>query len=295
MPKFSFYSGLFQSVKVQGLWTLMRADKPIGTYLLLWPTLWGLWAAAEGLPNPRILLVFVIGVFVMRSAGCVINDYADRKVDGKVKRTNTRPLVTGVVSERDALLLFASLILFSFCLVLTLNALTIIMSFGALALASFYPFMKRFTYFPQFILGAAFSWAIPMGFTALLGHIPWYAWVLYSANLAWTVAYDTMYAMIDRDDDVKIGVKSTAILFGKYDKTIIALLQIITLGLLYVVSAYLHWKWPFTLSIAIAASLFVYQQWLIRHRDRDACLKAFLHNHYVGMVVFCGIAISYIS
>lgn len=294
MPKLSFHSSRFQSAKVQSLWSLMRADKPIGTYLLLWPTLWGLWTAAGGIPSLWVLTVFVVGVFVMRSAGCVINDYADRKVDGKVKRTHTRPLVTGAVSEKEALTLFFALILMAFLLVLTLNTLTVIMSLGALVLASLYPFMKRITYLPQFVLGAAFSWAIPMGFAALLDHIPWYAWILYCANLTWTVAYDTMYAMVDRDDDMKIGVKSTAILFGHYDKAIIALLQLITLALLWVVSNHLHWKWPFTLSIIIATGLFIYQQWLIRHRDRDACFTAFLHNHYVGMVVFCGIATSHI-
>lgn len=271
----------------------MRADKPIGTYLLLWPTLWGLWVASNGFPNIWILLVFVLGVFLMRSAGCVINDYADRKVDGKVKRTLNRPLVTGAVSEKEALALFAGLVLVAFGLVLTLNTVTVWMSVGALVLASMYPFMKRFTYLPQFVLGGAFSWSIPMGFTAVLGYTPWYAWVLYLANLIWTVAYDTMYAMVDRDDDLQIGVKSTAILFGRYDKLIIALLQFITLGLLWLVSQYLQWGWPFIASLLLAACLFLYQQWLIRHRDREACFKAFLHNHYVGMVVFVGIAMSY--
>lgn len=295
MSESSYRTGLLQSEKLQSLWALMRADKPIGTYLLLWPTLWGLWAAAEGFPNLWVLLVFVAGVFVMRSAGCVINDYADRKVDGKVKRTLNRPLVTGAVSEKEALMLFGGLILLAFLLVLTLNTITVMMSVGALVLASLYPFMKRFTYLPQFVLGAAFSWAIPMGFTALLGYTPWYAWVLYLANLTWTVAYDTMYAMVDRDDDVQIGVKSTAILFGKFDKAMVALLQVATLGLLWIVGFSLQWQWPFTLSLGLAAALFVYQQWLIRHRERDACFKAFLHNHYVGMVVFSGIAISYLT
>jgi len=289
----SSLSGLFHSKKFQSLWALMRADKPIGTYLLLWPTLWGLWVASNGFPNIWILLVFVLGVFLMRSAGCVINDYADRKVDGKVKRTLNRPLVTGAVSEKEALVLFAGLVLVAFGLVLTLNTVTVWMSVGALVLASMYPFLKRFTYLPQFVLGGAFSWAIPMGFTAVLGYTPWYAWVLYLANLIWTVAYDTMYAMVDRDDDLQIGVKSTAILFGRYDKLIIALLQLITLGLLWLVSQYLLWGWPFTASLLLAACLFLYQQWLIRHRDREACFKAFLHNHYVGMVVFVGIAMSY--
>lgn len=290
----SFFSRIFRSEKSKGFWLLMRADKPIGTYLLLWPTLWGLWVASEGLPNAWVLLVFVLGVFVMRSAGCVINDYADRNVDGMVTRTRNRPLVTGVVSEKEALGLFFSLVLIAFLLVLTLNNTTIFMSFGALLLASMYPFMKRFTYLPQLFLGAAFSWAIPMAFTAVLGHTPWYAWALYLANLIWTVAYDTMYAMVDRDDDLKIGVKSTAILFGNNDKTIIALLQIASLCLLWLVGSQLTLGVTFDVSLVIAGIFFMYQQWLIRGRDRDACFKAFLHNHYVGMVVFFGIALSYL-
>lgn len=294
MFNFSPLSGLLYSKKRQAFWLLMRADKPVGTYLLLWPALWGLWVASEGMPDLWVLLVFILGVFLMRSAGCVINDYADRNVDGKVKRTVNRPLVTGAVSQKEALALFSGLVLLAFVLVLTLNRITVWMSVGALALASLYPFMKRFTYLPQFVLGAAFSWAIPMGFTAVMGYTPWYAWVLYLANLVWTVAYDTMYAMVDRDDDITIGVKSTAILFGHFDKHIIALLQLVTLGLLWSAGRYLQWGWPFTVALAFAAGLFLYQQWLIRHREREACFKAFLHNQYVGMVLFIGIAASYL-
>ena len=190
-----------KSPAFRGYWQLMRADKPIGTYLLLWPTLWGLWAAADGIPSVHVLVVFILGVYLMRSAGCGINDFADRRVDGLVKRTNQRPLVTGEATSKGALLLFAGLVLVSFLLVLTLNIETILMSVIAVLLAFCYPFMKRFTYLPQFILGAAFSWAIPMAFTAILGSVPWWAWLLYIANLLWTVAYDTMYAMVDRDDD----------------------------------------------------------------------------------------------
>ena len=277
-----------------GYWLLMRADKPIGTYLLLWPTLWGLWAAADGFPPLSVLVVFVLGVYLMRAAGCVINDYADRKVDGQVKRTSQRPLVTGQATEKGALLLFAGLVFASFLLVLTMNIATILMSVVAVLLAFCYPFMKRFTYLPQFVLGAAFSWAIPMSFTAVLGHVPWWAWLLYLANLLWTVAYDTMYAMVDRDDDLKIGVKSTAILFGQYDKLIIGLLQLATLALLVWVGMWLSWGLWFQLSLVAAGGMFVYQQWLIRKREREPCFKAFLHNNYVGMTVFIGIFLDHV-
>lgn len=278
---------------LKSYWLLMRADKPIGTYLLLWPTLWGLWVAAEGLPPWHILLVFVLGVYLMRAAGCVINDYADRHVDGKVKRTSQRPLVTGQVTEKGALILFFGLVFVSFLLVLTLNIPTILMSVIAVLLAACYPFMKRFTYLPQFVLGAAFSWAIPMAFTAVTGTVPWWAWGLYIVNLLWTVAYDTMYAMVDRDDDLKIGVKSTAILFGTYDKLIIGLLQLLTLGLLMALAMHLNWSWPVYVAMLVALGLFGYQQWSIRDRQRDACFKSFLHNNYVGMVIFIGLVVHY--
>lgn len=278
----------------QGYWLLMRADKPIGTYLLLWPTLWGLWAAADGFPPLSVLVVFVLGVYLMRAAGCVINDYADRKVDGQVKRTSQRPLVTGQATEKGALLLFFGLVLVAFLLVLTMNIETILMSVVAVALAFCYPFMKRFTYLPQFVLGAAFSWAIPMSFTAILGYVPWWAWLLYMANLVWTVAYDTLYAMVDRDDDLKIGVKSTAILFGEKDKLIVGLLQLATLVLLAAVGHFLTWGFWFYLGLVASAGMFIYQQWLIRHRERDPCFKAFLHNHYVGMVIFVGIFLDHL-
>ncbi|MCY7295743.1 4-hydroxybenzoate octaprenyltransferase [Alteromonas sp. a30] len=278
----------------RGYWLLMRADKPIGTYLLLWPTLWGLWAAADGFPPLSVLVVFVLGVYLMRAAGCVINDFADRKVDGKVKRTSQRPLVTGEATVKGALSLFFALVLVSFFLVLTQNIETVLMSIVAVLLAFCYPFMKRFTYLPQFVLGAAFSWAIPMGCTAILGSVPWWGWLLYIANLVWTVAYDTMYAMVDRDDDLEIGVKSTAILFGQYDKLIVGLLQILTLALLYWVAVIKQWGSVFFLSLLVAAGMFIYQQWLIRARERDPCFKAFLHNHYVGMVIFIGIFLDYL-
>lgn len=279
--------------KLLPYWQLMRADKPIGNYLLLWPTLWGLWVAAEGVPPIGILLVFIAGVYLMRAAGCVINDFADRKVDGKVKRTAARPLVTGLVTEKQALSLFAGLLLIAFLLVLTLNTYTILMSFVAVALASLYPFMKRITYLPQFVLGAAFSWSIVMAFTAIQGALPWWVWGLYVANLVWTVAYDTMYAMVDRDDDIKIGVKSTALLFGRFDKLIIAILQLVMLVLLLILAMWLSWSWPVYIALIVVFGLFVYQQWMIRERAREACFQAFLHNNYVGLTVFLGIALQY--
>lgn len=277
--------------QLNAYWRLMRADKPIGTYLLLWPTLWGLVIAAQGWPSLQILLVFVVGTVLMRSAGCVINDFADRKVDGHVKRTSARPLVSGEVTAGQAIALFVVLCLIAFLLVLTLNWQTIALSFVALLLAFCYPFMKRYTYLPQFVLGAAFSFGIPMAFMAITETIPWWAWVLYLANLTWTVAYDTMYAMVDRDDDLKIGVKSTAILFGEQDKLIIGLLQFTTLALLVVV----FWQsffGAFTMgSLFISAALFVKQQKMIAQRQRDDCFAAFLHNNKVGMMITLGLVL----
>ena len=269
---------------------LMRLDRPIGSYLLLWPTLWALLLAADGLPTWHILIVFVLGVFIMRSAGCVINDYADRKVDGAVKRTANRPLVTGQVSEKEALFLFTGLVLIAFLLVLTLNLNTILLSFAGLGLASLYPFMKRYTYLPQFVLGAAYSWSIPMAFMAVNGTIPWWGWVLYVANLLWTVAYDTFYAMVDRDDDLKVGIKSTAILFGRFDRLIIAFLQLLTLLLLAWVGMLNQLGWPYYGGMLLASGLFVYQHWLTRHRERDKCFTAFLNNHYAGLMIAIGLA-----
>ena len=275
-------------------WRLMRADKPIGTYLLLWPTLWGLLLAAEGWPGLHVTLVFVIGVVLMRSAGCVINDFADRKIDGHVKRTQSRPLVSGEASAKEALWLFAVLCLAAFCLVLTLNWQTVGLSFVALLLAFCYPFMKRFTYLPQFVLGAAFSFGIPMAFMAIQQSIPWWAWVLYLANLTWTVAYDTMYAMVDKDDDLAIGVKSTAILFGKWDRAIIGSLQLLTLALLASVMLQVQAGAIGLASLFVAAGLFAKQQLMIKSRDRESCFKAFLHNNNVGLVVTLGLLLDFL-
>ncbi|WP_414693132.1 4-hydroxybenzoate octaprenyltransferase [Pantoea sp. UBA7232] len=278
--------------KWQAYSRLMRIDKPIGTLLLMWPTLWALWLAGMAVPPLPVLIVFVLGVIVMRAAGCVINDYADRKVDGHVKRTAGRPLASGAVSEKEAKLLFAALGLLAFMLVLTMNRMTILLSFGGLALAWVYPFMKRYTHLPQVVLGAAFGWAIPMGWAAVSESLPLVCWLVFFANICWTVAYDTQYAMVDRNDDLKIGVKSTAILFGRFDKLIIGLLQLATLGLMALVGSMLNLNGAFYWSLLAAGALFVYQQSLIARRERDACFQAFLNNNYVGLVLFAGVLLN---
>jgi len=272
---------------------LMRLDKPVGIYLLLWPTLWALLMAAQGLPPLDISIIFIAGVVVMRSAGCVINDYADRKVDGSVKRTAQRPLATGEVTAKQALQLFAALIVMAFVLVLFLNWQTIALSVVALLLASSYPFMKRYTHLPQVVLGAAFGWAIPMAFMAVLETVPTYAWWLFAANLLWTVAYDTMYAMVDRDDDLQIGVKSTAILFGKNDVLIVMTLQAIALGILASIGVAINATWPYYIAIAFSALLCVRQYQLIKRRQREGCFTAFLENHYVGLAITLGTALHF--
>ncbi|KAA8672857.1 4-hydroxybenzoate octaprenyltransferase [Pantoea sp. Ap-870] len=278
--------------KWQAYSRLMRIDKPIGTLLLLWPTLWALWLSGMAIPPLSVLLVFVLGVFVMRAAGCVINDYADRNVDGHVKRTAARPLASGAVTEKEAKLLFAGLGLLAFLLVLTMNRMTILLSFGGLALAWVYPFMKRYTHLPQVVLGAAFGWAIPMGWAAVSESLPFVCWLVFLANICWTVAYDTQYAMVDRDDDLKIGVKSTAILFGRYDKLIIGLLQLAALGLMALVGILLHLNGAFYWSLLLAGGLFVHQQKLIAGRERELCFQAFLNNNYVGLVLFIGVLLN---
>lgn len=279
--------------RLQAYIHLMRADKPIGTYLLLWPTLWALWIAAEGMPPLHLLLIFCLGVFLTRSAGCVINDFADRHIDGHVKRTHQRPLPSGRVTEREAIWLFVGLMLLAFLLVLLTNTMTILMSFGGLALAFVYPFMKRYTHLPQVVLGAAFGWAIPMAFTAVQEQLPLTAWLLYAAKLLWTVAYDTQYAMVDRDDDLKIGVKSTAVLFDRFDKLIVGLLQLAAVGLLVWVGMIEQLGLWFHLGLVGALGFFVYQQWLIRHRERMPCFRAFLNNHYAELVVLLGLIADY--
>ncbi|XTZ38170.1 4-hydroxybenzoate octaprenyltransferase [Salmonella enterica] len=274
---------------------LMRTDKPIGALLLLWPTLWALWVATPGVPPLWILLVFVAGVWLMRAAGCVVNDYADRKFDGHVKRTAGRPLPSGEVTENEARGLFIILVLLAFALVLTLNMMTILLSVAALALAWVYPFMKRYTHLPQVVLGAAFGWSIPMAFAAVSESLPLSCWIMFLANILWAVAYDTQYAMVDRDDDLKIGIKSTAILFGRHDKLIIGILQVAVLALMTLVGWLNELSWEYYWTIFVAAVLFVYQQRLIAGREREACFRAFLNNNYVGLVLFLGLAFSYIQ
>jgi 4-hydroxybenzoate polyprenyltransferase len=272
---------------------LMRLDKPIGIYLLLWPTLWALWVAAEGVPSAKNLCIFVLGVLLMRAAGCVINDYADRNFDGHVSRTQARPLASGKIKPREALLLFALLVGLSFMLVLLTNATTVWLSFGGVALAACYPLMKRYTFYPQVVLGAAFSWGIPMAFTAETGSLPPEAWLLFIANLLWTVAYDTYYAMADREDDLKIGLKSTAILFGEADRLIIATLQGLALLCLLLAGARFELGLYFHLGLLLAAGCFAWQYWNTRSREAQACFQAFLHNHWAGLAIFIGLVADY--
>ena len=275
---------------------LTRFDKPIGSYLLLWPTLWALWIASDGNPDLTLIIVFTLGVFLTRSAGCVINDVADRKIDGKVKRTANRPLAKGLISTKEAVALFILLMGSAFLLVLlTTNSMTVYLSFIALGLALLYPFMKRYTQLPQLVLGAAFGFGIPMAFTATTEQLPMLAWLLYFAKIFWTIAYDTMYAMVDRDDDLKIGVKSTAILFGQQDRLINGILQMLTLALLISVGLIANLGSIYYLGLVGMACLFVYQQYLIKDRDRDLCFKAFLNNHYAGLLVFIAIVLDYLS
>jgi 4-hydroxybenzoate polyprenyltransferase len=274
---------------------LIRFDKPIGVYLLLWPTLWALAIAGEGAPDLWILLVFVVGVFLMRSAGCAINDYADRDIDRHVARTKDRPLPSGRISEKEALLVFIVLGLLAFLLVLSLNQFTIWLSIGGLLLAASYPFMKRLHYLPQVHLGAAFGWAVPMAFAAQTGSLPKQAWLLYVATLVWTVAYDTMYSMVDREDDLKIGIKSTAILFGEYDRAIIGLFQGLFILTLWLTGRELGFSAIYFYALGLAILFLAYEQFLIVYRVPENCFRAFLHNHWVGAIVFFGIMGHYYS
>lgn len=273
---------------------LTRFHKPIGSFLLGWPALWALWLAAEGVPSPGILLIFVLGIVLMRSAGCVINDYADRHIDPHIERTKDRPIAAGRVTPREALILFAVLIGLAFILVLQLNALTIYLSFGAAIFATVYPFTKRFTYLPQAFLGIAFAWAIPMAWAAQTGAAPQVSWLLFIIVILWAMAYDTMYAMADREEDLKIGVKSTAILFGEADRLIIGIIQVCVLLGLVMLGEQMKMLWPYYLGLAAATGLAVYQQYLIRYREAGACFAAFLNNNWFGAAVFAGIVLNYL-
>lgn len=273
---------------------LMRLNRPIGILLLLWPTLWGMWIASEGHPDGLVAFVFIAGVVLMRSAGCVINDFADRKIDPHVQRTRNRPIASGQVSAKEALILFCTLCLTAFALVLLMNKLTILLSFAGAALAASYPFMKRYTYLPQAFLGAAFGWSVPMVFAAQTGQVPQAAWLLFTGVVVWAMVYDTMYAMVDRKDDLRIGVKSTAILFGDADRVIIGGLQLMLLVILLLVGLQLKLGFYYYAGLAAASGFGIYQQYLIYQREPVKCFKAFLNNNWFGAVIFAGLFLHYI-
>ncbi|MGD8576787.1 MAG: 4-hydroxybenzoate octaprenyltransferase [Thiohalophilus sp.] len=279
--------------RLQQYLLLTRLNRRIGIYLLLWPTLWALWVAAEGAPRPEVLVVFVLGVILMRSAGCVINDFADRRFDPHVERTRERPIASGRVSPREALMVFAILCMLAFALVLTMNRLTIYLSFIGAALAAIYPFMKRYTHLPQVVLGMAFGWAIPMAFAAQTGEVPKEAWLLFVINVVWSVSYDTMYAMADREDDLRIGVKSTAILFGEADRLIVAILQGLVLFGLLLLGQQLSLGAAYHAGLLAALIFALYQQYLIRDRDPARCFQAFLNNSWLGGAVFVGLLLDF--
>ena len=272
---------------------LIRLNKPIGIFLLLWPTLWALWLASEGSPNHKILIVFLFGVFLMRSAGCILNDIADKDFDKFVARTKKRPLASNKLSSIEAFIFAFALILCAFLLVLTTNALTIKLSFIAVLLAGIYPFLKRYTYLPQFFLGLTFGWSIPMAFAATLNSIPQIAWLLLIVNILWTVVYDTIYAMIDREDDLKIGIKSTAILFDDADRFIIGIIQTLVLIALIIVGKQASLNFYYYLSIIVGCLLFIYQSYLIKDRKPEKCMQAFMNNNWFGLVIFIGLFLNY--
>jgi len=272
---------------------LMRVDKPIGVWLLLWPTLWALWLAGEGTPDQGLFVIFVVGVFIMRSAGCVLNDFVDRKIDPYVERTRTRPLATGAVAPLEALTLFVALGLIAIGLASMLNAQAQLLAVIAAGLTVAYPFLKRYVSIPQFILGAAFGWAAPMAFAAQTGETPELAWLVFGTALIWAVIYDTFYAMVDREDDLKIGVKSTAVLFGEVDLFVIAGLQLLMLLALALVGYRAELGFWYYLSVGIAAAMMAWHLWLARDRQAAGCFKAFLMNHLIGMVIFIGIVLHY--
>lgn len=272
---------------------LMRLHKPIGTFLLLWPTLWALWIAADGTPDLKIVIIFMAGVLIMRSAGDVINDLADRHFDGHVNRTKDRPLVTGSVTVKEAVVIFSVLCVIALCLVLQLNLFTIVLSVIGLILAIVYPFTKRITYWPQLILGFAYAWGVPMAFSAQTNSLPLIAWILYATAILWTLAYDTFYAMVDRADDLRIGIKSTAILFGRNDRLIVGIIQLLVLLLLMGIGYWLRFKLIYFISLLLATALIIYQQYLVKDRDPQKCFQAFLNNNWVGLIIFLGIFFNY--
>lgn len=280
---------IFQHPTIGPYLRLMRFHRPIGTLLLLWPTLWALWFAAEGMPDPTVLLVFVAGVVVMRAAGCAINDYADRNIDAYVERTKDRPLPRGEINPKSALVLFALLLGGAFWLVSMTNRLTFMLAFVGAFLAATYPFLKRYTYLPQIYLGLAFAWAVPMAYAAQSGQITTVAWLLFTATVLWTTAYDTLYAMVDREDDIKIGVRSTAILFGDLDRIAVAVLQLCFLVAIYLAGSRMEFGLWYNLGVAAATALSAWQLWLVRDQDPDHAFRAFSNNNYVGLVIFLGL------
>jgi 4-hydroxybenzoate polyprenyltransferase len=281
-------------VKWNALWRLMRFDRPIGILLLLWPTLWALWIAGEGHPSLKNVLIFCTGVVLMRAAGCIMNDVADRDFDPHVERTRNRPLASGELTVRQALLTFFVLMLLAFGLVLMTNALTIKLAFAGAVLASSYPFFKRWTHLPQVVLGLAFGWGIPMAFAAETGQVASVAWLILVINVIWSVIYDTLYAMVDRDDDISIGLKSTAILFGRSDLLILRMLKLLMIALLVWLGFMMQFGWPWFAGVSVAALLFGWQQYLVRNRDREACFKAFLNNNWVGVAIWTGLLTTYL-
>ncbi len=272
---------------------LMRIDKPIGIWLLLWPTLWALWLAGEGSPDQGLFIVFMLGVVVMRSAGCVLNDYVDRKIDPYVERTRSRPIASGAVAPLEALILFTALSLIAVGLATMLNRPAQMLAIVGAVLTVTYPFIKRFVSIPQFILGAAFGWAVPMAFAAQTAETPELAWLVFGTAMIWAIIYDTFYAMVDREDDLKVGVKSTAILFGEVDLFVIAGLQALMLVALLLIGIRAGLSAWYYLSVALAAVLMAYHLWLARDRQPAGCFAAFLHNHYIGMIIFIGIVLHY--
>lgn len=281
-------------VKWNAFWRLMRFDRPIGILLLLWPTLWALWIAGEGHPSAKNILIFCTGVILMRAAGCIMNDVADRDFDPHVERTRNRPLASGELTVRQALAAFFVLMILAFGLVLMTNALTIKLAFAGAILASSYPFFKRWTHFPQVVLGVAFGWGIPMAFAAETGQVIPAAWLILLINVIWSVIYDTLYAMVDREDDISIGLKSTAIFFGQNDLLILRLLKVLMLALLIWLGFILPLSWPWFAGVAVASVLFIRQQYEVRNRGRDACFKAFLNNNWVGVAIWVGLLASYL-
>ncbi|NOR19087.1 MAG: 4-hydroxybenzoate octaprenyltransferase [Xanthomonadales bacterium] len=280
-------------VNWNALWRLMRFDRPIGILLLLWPTLWALWIAGQGSPSFKNVLIFCTGVVLMRAAGCIMNDIADRDFDPHVDRTRCRPLAAGELTVRQAMVTFVVVMLLAFSLVLMTNALTIKLAFAGALLASTYPFFKRWTHFPQVVLGLAFGWGIPMAFAAETGHVPAIAWMILLINVIWSVIYDTLYAMVDRDDDISIGLKSTAILFGRHDLLILRLLKVWMIILLLLLGWIMGLSWPWFTGVALAALLFAIQQYEVRDRSREACFKAFLNNNWVGLAIWVGLLVDY--